>query len=72
LKEHSKTVFIPAYNFAMIYEALGDREQAFAYLDKAYGEREMALIELRRRGFDSLRSDPKFTNLLRRIEAAYR
>jgi tetratricopeptide (TPR) repeat protein len=73
LKEHSKTVYIPAYNFALIYEALGDREQAFAWLEKAYGERHIALIELKRgRTFDSLRSDPKFTDLLRRIEASCR
>jgi len=72
LMKQSKTVYIPAYNFALIYEALDDRERAFAWLEKAFVERDLALIGLRMEGFDSLRSDPKFTDLLRRIEAACR
>src|SRR5262249_57870514 len=56
LMRQSKTVYIPAYNFVLIYEALGDREQAFAWLEKAFVERDLALIGLRMEGFDSLRS----------------
>ena len=72
LKEHAKKEYIPPYNFALLYEALGDRDQSLASLEKAYGERDIALIELGRRGFDSLRSDPRFADMLRRIEAASR
>jgi len=72
LKEHAKKEYIPSYNFALLYESLGDKAQALAWLEKAYGERDLALIELGRKGFDSLRSDPRFVNLLRRIEAATR
>jgi DNA-binding winged helix-turn-helix (wHTH) protein/Tfp pilus assembly protein PilF/TolB-like protein len=70
LKEHAKKQYLPPFNFAVLYEALGDKDQAMAWLEKAYLERDIALIPLRRRGFDSLRSDPRFVDLLRRIEAA--
>ncbi len=72
LKEHAKKQYLPPYNFAMLYEALGDKDQAMTWLEKAYGERDIALIPLRRRGFDSLRSDSRFVDLLRRIGAASR
>ncbi len=70
LKEQAKKQYIPSYNFAMLHEALGDKDQAMAWLEKAYAERDIALSELRTKGFDSLRSDPRFVDLLRRISAA--
>lgn len=50
------------------YAALGDRERAFAWLEKAYRERTPGLIGLEV-GFewDSLRTDPRFQSLERRI-----
>jgi tetratricopeptide (TPR) repeat protein len=53
---------------AKIYTALGDRDQAFAWLEKAYQERSGALLTLKcSPAFDNLRSDPRYQDLLRRI-----
>ena len=59
---------MPAYNFAEIYIGLGDKEQALASLEKAYADRSMLLTFLKvDPEFDSLRSDPRFKDLLRRV-----
>jgi len=56
---------------AAIYVALGDREQAFAWLEKAYQDREQGVAYLKvDTHFDSLRSDPRFADLLRRLRLA--
>lgn len=51
---------------AMIYTALGDKDQAMAWLEKSYEERFNPGV-LERPCFDRLRSDPRFQNLMRRI-----
>ena len=53
---------------AMIYTALEDKEQAFSWLEKALAESDMALPYLKvNPAFDPLRSDPRFTELLKKI-----
>jgi hypothetical protein len=53
---------------ALIHVGLGDKDAAFAWLDKAYAEREPELSLLRASSFwDSLRSDPRFARLLQRL-----
>jgi tetratricopeptide (TPR) repeat protein len=54
---------------AMAATLLGDRDQAFQYLDKAYanGDGEL-LIDIRYPAFDPLRSDPRYKDLMRRLE----
>lgn len=45
-----------------------DRDQAFAWLEKAYEERSDGLVNLKaEQRFDSLRSDPRFTDLAHRV-----
>ena len=51
---------------AMIYAALGDKDQAMVWLEKGYEERFNPGVLLRP-GFDPLRSDPRFQELIRRI-----
>jgi tetratricopeptide (TPR) repeat protein len=64
----SKTRYTPAQAFAMVYVGLGDKDRAFAALEKAYEERFNRLAYLRREaGWDALRSDPRYTDLVRRI-----
>ncbi len=64
LKEQSNS----PYDIAMIYTALGDKEQAFEWLEKAYEDRSGGLVFLKvDPGLDSLRSDPRFADLLRRV-----
>jgi tetratricopeptide (TPR) repeat protein len=44
------------------------REQAFAYLEKAFGERRLAMTMLKvEPRFDSLRSDPRFDDVVKRV-----
>ena len=51
-----------------IYGQLGDKDRAFEWLEKAYGERDSQLANLRAEPRnDPLRSDPRFKDLLRRI-----
>jgi DNA-binding winged helix-turn-helix (wHTH) protein/TolB-like protein/Flp pilus assembly protein TadD len=53
---------------ASIYAALGDKEQAFAFLNKAFEERDTLLTILKVEPmFDPLRSDPRFAELVRRV-----
>jgi TolB-like protein/DNA-binding winged helix-turn-helix (wHTH) protein/Flp pilus assembly protein TadD len=51
---------------ASIYAALGDKDRAMDWLEKGYVER-LNPGSLLRPGFDSLRSDPRFQDLRRRI-----
>jgi eukaryotic-like serine/threonine-protein kinase len=68
LKDRSRQSYVPAYNFAEIYIGLGDKEKALALLEKAYADRSMLLTFLKvDPEFDSLRSDPRFKDLLRRV-----
>jgi tetratricopeptide (TPR) repeat protein len=68
LKDRSRLSYVPAYNFAEIYIGLGDKEQALALLERAYADRSMLLTFLKvDPKFDSLRSDPRFKDLLRRV-----
>ncbi|HEX8845506.1 MAG TPA: winged helix-turn-helix domain-containing protein [Pyrinomonadaceae bacterium] len=68
LEEQSKHHYISAYYIALIYAGLDDKERAFRWLEKAYSDRNEWLVWLKvDPRFDSLRSDPRFTDLLRRI-----
>ena len=59
---------VPAYNFATIYAQLGDKEQAFEWLQKAYEERSFFITLLAvDPELDSLRSDPRFTELVKKV-----
>lgn len=67
-KEGSQEPKIPAQERAIIYIGLGDKDQAFLWLNKAYTERFAPLVYLAVDPmFDSLRSDPRFAELARKI-----
>jgi TolB-like protein/DNA-binding winged helix-turn-helix (wHTH) protein/Flp pilus assembly protein TadD len=66
LKKRSNSTYSHAPEIAMIYTALGDRDQAMLWLEKGYEERFNPGVLLRP-GFDPLRSEPRFQELLRRI-----
>jgi TolB-like protein/Flp pilus assembly protein TadD len=68
LQERSKRRYISPTIIAFIYAALGDKDRAFAWLDKAYEGRDFILTLLKAEPmFDGLRSDPRFADLLRRV-----
>jgi hypothetical protein len=55
---------------AVVYMGLGDRNSAFQWFEKAYQERAARIQEVSEPLFDSLRSDPRFPDLMRRIGLA--
>ena len=56
------------YQIARQYALLNEKEQAFEYLNKAFAERQSQMTLLKVEPiFDSLRDDPRFNELLRRI-----
>lgn len=58
-----------AYVISIVYAGLGDRDQAFHWLDAAYQSRDGSLILLKTDpAFDSLRGDPRFADLLRKMK----
>ena len=66
-KRLAKERYIASYNLAIIYTGLGDKDRAFEYLNKAYDEGTNLLQVARRPLFDSLRSDPRYAELLQRL-----
>ena len=66
LKKRSNPVHSNAAEIAMIYASLGDKDQAMTWLEKGYDERFNPGVLLRP-GFDPLRSDSRFQNLVHRI-----
>ena len=66
--EKAKQEYVPPTEFIVIHVALGEKDQAFELLEKAYDEHEGTLWILKvSPKFDPLRSDPRFTDLLRRM-----
>ena len=68
LKERSKRRYISPTIIAFIYGGLGEKDEAFAWLEKAYNGRDFILVLLNvDPTFDPLRSDPRFVDLMRRV-----
>ena len=68
LQEQAKKSFVPAYDLATVYAGLGDADQAFAWLEKAFAERSAFLVHVKwDPKFEALHSDPRFAELVRRI-----
>ncbi len=68
LQEQSKKGYVAPTNFGKVYIGLGDKDQAFAWLEKGYQQHDFWVTFLKGDPiFDSLRSDPRFQDLLRRI-----
>ena len=68
LTKLSKQRYIPAEYFAIVYAGLDKKEQAFAELEKAFQERSDFLLFLKvHEQMASLRSEPHFQDLVRRV-----
>ena len=64
----ARQTYVPPSHFAMIETALGNRDEAFEYLDKALAVRDARLVLLKvDPKWDALRSDPRFQATLRRM-----
>ena len=65
----SKRRFVTAYGMALAYAGLGEREHAFAWLEKAFAERSHWLVWLRLDPrWKTLRDDPRFPALVERMK----
>jgi TolB-like protein/DNA-binding winged helix-turn-helix (wHTH) protein/Flp pilus assembly protein TadD len=68
LTTRGKKSYVSPFDLALIYAALGEKDKAFALLDKAVAEHSTFLVYAKwEPRLDPLRSDPRFQNLLRRI-----
>ena len=68
LQEQSKRVYIDPVNIATAFAVSGDKDEAFFWLEKAFAEKsDLIRILKTARTLDSLRPDPRFANLLRRM-----
>jgi eukaryotic-like serine/threonine-protein kinase len=68
LRAGAKRQYVPKYMIAIVYAALGDKDQAVAQLEQAYQDRSqwMAFLKVDPE-MDSLRSEPRFQDLMRRL-----
>jgi len=56
------------YSISLVYAGLGEKDQAFEWLERAYKARDKGLTYLKvDPALDPLRSDPRFQDLLRRM-----
>jgi tetratricopeptide (TPR) repeat protein len=68
----SSTDYVSPGELAILLAALGERDEAFALLERGYAAHDMHLRYLGvSAGFDPLRSDPRFQDLLRRVGLAH-
>ncbi len=69
LRSRSQQAYVPPVTFALAYTALGERDSAFAWLKSAVEVRDPGLVHLLGDPiFDRLRPDPRFTELIKRMD----
>jgi serine/threonine-protein kinase len=67
LEEMSMRQYVSS-DIASVYAGLGDKDRAFVWLEKMYLQREATITSLKiHPPFETLRSDPRFQDLLRRV-----
>jgi serine/threonine-protein kinase len=69
-EKRSKQGYVSPRTFAIAYAALGEKGQAFEWLEKAYQDRDALLLTMIDPLLDPLRDDPRFQDLLRRMNLA--
>jgi predicted nucleic acid-binding protein len=68
LIEKSRKRYVAAEVIATVYAALGEKDEAFHWLERAFDEHSASIASFTStREFRPLRSDPRFVDLLRRI-----
>ena len=71
LSREARERYVSPASIALIHSALGEKDQAFQWLEQAYKDRSWWLVFLKvDPRFDSLRSDRRFEALLRRVGLA--
>ena len=68
LQAQRKSRYLSAYRIAALYADLGEKDQAFRWLDTAYLEHDWRMALLKTNfPLDPLRSDPRFAELVRKV-----
>ncbi len=68
LKSRSSQGYVPPHSIAVIYHGLGNKDQTFHWLEKAYEDRDVRLTFLAiDPKWDSLRADPRLVDLVSRL-----
>ena len=67
LQELDKHTFVDPYNLGMIYAGLGDKDQAFSALDRAFSHSTSGVFLKSDPFWSTVNSDPRYTALLRRM-----
>jgi hypothetical protein len=68
MNEQASRRYLAPFDYALVYLGLGATDSAFEWLEKAYDERSTWLFWVKvDPRFDSLRGDPRFRDLLKRM-----
>jgi tetratricopeptide (TPR) repeat protein len=68
VEEIAKTKHVPPSRLANLYVRLGHRDEAFAFLGKAFAEKDPLVIQFKiEPAYDSLRNDPRYAELIQKI-----
>ena len=68
LERRQREQYVSPLSFAQVFIGIGETDQAFEWLDRTLDERNRAVLFLKQDPmYDPLHSDPRFTDLLRRI-----
>jgi DNA-binding winged helix-turn-helix (wHTH) protein/TolB-like protein/Flp pilus assembly protein TadD len=68
MSKSSAERYVSAYNLALIYHGLGERDEALRWLERGYSQRDQRIVFLKvEPKWDGLRGDPRFQDLLRRV-----
>jgi len=60
--------YVPPYNFALVYNGLGESDKALDYLEKAFAEKNVLMVFLKvDPKWNNLRNEPRFIDLMRRM-----
>jgi tetratricopeptide (TPR) repeat protein len=70
LQRESRTTYVSPYMIAIVWIGLADKDKAFEYLERAYQEKspDVAYFLKADLRLDPIRKDPRFTDLLRRMD----
>ncbi len=67
-EEQAERIYIDPADIARNYALLGEKDRSFSLLEKAYAEKSGNLLYIKSDPFfDSLRSDPRYADLLKRM-----
>ena len=71
MKRRAQRIYVDPFSVAIVYAGLDEKDEAFTWLERAYDAHSESLLLYKNAPLlDGLRSDPRFTNLFRRMGLA--